>query len=617
MLLGIIAFEWRYATRRLTFAAAAATFALLGFALTSTGFGAVEIPVNAPYAITYTVGFLTLLSVFAVTVLVAPSLLRDTEHQMAELIYATAVTRTRYLLGRFVGSFLAAATAFAFALPGMLAATLRHPPERVAPFDLLHYLWPFFGLALPSMLFVAALLFTVAALTRSSLVTYLAGVCLYALYFLAAVVTNSPLLAASRPSTAEELIWSARVDPFGLSAFFEQTHHWTAAERAVQSFSWSGEFLLNRLIWLAVAAALLALAHRRFAFRVSLSRPRAEAAETRFEVGPGPERDGLTSTGGRAAAGSPGTGCAAYHPTAVRSGHSWRLLGSTARVELGAVFRSWPFAALMILWVGASALQIIENLRRGEFGTALYPTSGLILGHLQQPLMIFGLLLVIFFGAELVWRERTTRVSEIVDATAASSVVFLGGKLVALWTLVAVLIATSLGVALTIQLSTGYDRIEPGVLAALFYFGGVPLALIAVLVLLIQTLVPNRHAGMMVSLAAAALLTLGIPGSPEHPLLRYANGGPLSYSEFDGFGPGAWVFTAFIGYWSALAAVLGMVSYGLWRRGTDGGLRARLAALPRRWGRSGALLAAGLALVFLGGGAVLFHQVETVNGFQG
>src|SRR5262245_10511654 len=114
MLIGIARFEWRYVTRRIPFAATAAVFALLGFTLAATGFGAQDIHVNSPYAVSYATAFLSLISVFALTVLVAPSLLRDTEHQMVEIISSTAVTKARYLAGRFVGSFLAACCAFVF-----------------------------------------------------------------------------------------------------------------------------------------------------------------------------------------------------------------------------------------------------------------------------------------------------------------------------------------------------------------------------------------------------------------------------------------------------------------------------------------------------------------------
>ena len=90
-------------------------------------------------------------------------------------------------------------------------------------------------LALPTLFFVAALLFAVAAFTRSALATYVGGVLVYVLYFATAVLTSSPLLAQSRPTTAEELAAAALADPFALAAFFEQTHYWTAAERGVRT----------------------------------------------------------------------------------------------------------------------------------------------------------------------------------------------------------------------------------------------------------------------------------------------------------------------------------------------------------------------------------------------
>jgi ABC-2 type transport system permease protein len=593
MLLGIIGFEWRYVTRRITFAATAAVFALLGFVLAATGFGAQDIHVNSPYAVAYATAFLSLSSVFALTVLVAPSLLRDTEHQMGEIVYATSVTKTQYLVGRLVGSFLAVCTAFAFGIGGMMAGLLRHEPERIAAFDLGSYLGAFAVLALPSMAFVAALLFTLAALTRSTLATYVGGVGVYVLYFVAALLTNSPLMAASGPVSAQEMAVAALVDPFGLSAFFEQTHHWTAAERDVRSVSLTGNLLLNRVLWTTAAVLLVALAHRLFAFRVPGSGRRAPA--------PAP----LPSEQGDA-----------YRPAQVHAGTAWPAVLSAIRLEFRALLRSWPFLAILILWVGTAGIQIFENVRRAEFGSALLPTTGLILRHLDRPLLLFGLLVIVFFSGELVWRERTVRVAEIVDTTPASNALFFVSKALALLLLVGVLIAVAIGVGVTVQVASGYRPIEPGLHASLFYFGGLPLALFAVLALLIQTLAPNRYAGMLATLVAALLLPLGAPGSPDHPLLRYAAGGTVQYSEMNGFGPTAVLFTALMAYWTAFAGLLAFLTYGAWRRGSDTRLLLRLRALPRRWGTWARVAVSGCAVAFVLTGSALFHQLTLLNSYE-
>lgn len=592
MLTGIIGFEWRYVTRRLTFAVTAAAFALMGFVLSSTGFGSEGIHVNAPYAISESTAFLSLLSVFALTVLVAPSLLRDTEYQMGELVYATSVTKTQYLVGRFAGSFLAACSAFAFGIVGMVVGSLRHEAERLAPFALGPYLWAFLVFALPSMAFVAALLFTLAALTRSTLATYVGGVAVYILYFVAAIVTNSPLMASSGPVSAQEMAVAALVDPFGLSALFEQTHHWTAAERDVRAISLTGHLLLNRLVWLGAAGLLVALAHRLFAFRVSTP-ARAED--------PAPPASAPTGV---------------YRPVQVLRASAGPAVLSATRLEFRALLRSWPFVAILLMWVGTAGIQVIENLRRAEFGTALLPTTGLLLRNLDRPLLLFGLLVVVYFSGELVWRERMVRVAEIVDATPTSSAVFLASKALALFLLVGVLIAVALVVGVGLQLALGYRPIQPALHASLFYFGGLPLVLFAVLALFIQTLAPHRYAGMLGTLMAAVLLPLGAPGGPEHPLLRYAAGGTVPYSEMNGFGPTAAVFSGFMAYWTACAGLLVLVTYGVWRRGSEARLLSRLRALPSRWGLGARLAACGSAVAFVLTGGVLFHQLHVVNGYE-
>ena len=151
---------------------------------------------------------------------------------------------------------------------------------RGAPFHAAPYLWAFLVFALPSMAFVAALLFAIAALTRSTLATYIGGVVVYVLYFAAAVLAGSPLLASSGPVSAREMAVAALADPFGLSALFEQTHYWTAAERDVRPLALSGSLLANRLLWSAAALALMAVAHRVFAFRVTAPGRRPEEPET-------------------------------------------------------------------------------------------------------------------------------------------------------------------------------------------------------------------------------------------------------------------------------------------------------------------------------------------------
>ena len=153
MLSGVFLFEVRAHSGKLTFLTAAGFFGFLGFVTAASGFGPDDVDLNGPWAVANAMGLLSLGTVFSLTLFCAQSVLRDDEHQMTEIICSTAVTRRDLLLGRFLGSFAAAVLAFAAAPFGMaLGSLVAGDAERVVPFALVNYAWPFLVLALPSLL---------------------------------------------------------------------------------------------------------------------------------------------------------------------------------------------------------------------------------------------------------------------------------------------------------------------------------------------------------------------------------------------------------------------------------------------------------------------------------
>ena len=92
---------------------------------------------------------------------------------------------------------------------------------------------------IPNVLFATALLFAVATLTRSTLGTTVASVGLYVLYFISAALTDSPMMAGSRPGASGGLT-GAGLDPFGLTAFFYDTRHWTILEKNTRFIEFGG-----------------------------------------------------------------------------------------------------------------------------------------------------------------------------------------------------------------------------------------------------------------------------------------------------------------------------------------------------------------------------------------
>ncbi|QSQ24736.1 hypothetical protein JY651_07260 [Pyxidicoccus parkwayensis] len=594
MLGEVLRFEWRYQTRQAGFFVAVAAFLGLAFVFVGTGYGPDNVHINSPYSVMQSMGLLSLFSIFALGLFCANAALRDSEHKMEELVFATSIGKLTYLSARFSGALLAALTVFAVTAVGLMVAPhlLTVDPERVGDTEVLRYAWALAVMVLPNLLFAASLLFAVSVLTRSALASYVGAVFLYALYFVGSLLGNSPLMAGAAPQTAESLARSALLDPFGLSAFFAQTQYWTEAERNTRLLALDGPFLVNRVLWLGVSVCVLGFVYKVFAFRV------AAGSKTGREV----KEDSASAS-------------STYRPVESQVS-AWAALRSSVGLESRYVLKSGAFLSLLALWLFVVGMEVVAGTTRAEYGTRLFPTTGLLLPNLREVLSLIGTLTVVYFGAELVWRERVVRMSALLDATPVGSAVFYLSKLVVLALLLLVLAGTAVGLSILFQLSRGYTHVEPWLYLSLLYFTGLPLLLFAVAVLWLQTLSPNRYVGMFLALLLALALRQGARVGLEHGLLRYAGGPPVGYSDMDGFGAAAESFSAFMLYWSAFAGLLGLVTCGLWQRGVSPPLRERLAALPRVWGRRGTVAAAVCLGIFAITGAFIFHGTNVLNRYE-
>ncbi|MDP9193428.1 MAG: hypothetical protein M3P06_17175 [Acidobacteriota bacterium] len=600
MLMDIVRFEWRYHTRQISFIAAAALFFLFGFMVTATGFGPDNIHIDSPYSIAQSIGMLSLLSVFILANFCANAVVRDRETRMEEIVYTTSVGKLPFLAGRFAGSFLAAVTAFSTTALGMLVARFMpwHDPDRLGAVQPMHYLWALLVIAVPNMLFAAATLFALATVTRSLLASYAGSVLLYILYFAGSALTNSPLMASSVPGADESAWLAALLDPFALSAFFEQTRNWTPALRNTKLISLTGNFLMNRLLWTGVSLAILAVVYRLFSFRVIDS----------------PRRSALGNAANAALLHATESGGKPPHSKALRAEirpSDWAAYLSTVGIEIRTFLMTLPFLAMVLLWAGLAGFELHADITGGEYGAASYPASGMLFGTLYRPLTLLTTILLIYASAEIVWRERTLRLSGILNTTPVSNVVFVASKCTALAVLVLVITATGLLTATGIQLVRGWI-IDPALMLAFAYFLAAPLLLFAFVAVAIQTISPHKYLGMMIVLLVAVIGQLGPVMNWAHPLLRLGWVPGVMHSDMNGFGRTA-QFHAFIIYWAALAGLFLLLATTLWRHGAEG--FRRLRAILRIAPRSGRLMTVAFSATFIATGAFIFYNTNVLNAY--
>lgn len=545
MMKDIVAFEWRYHTRQVSFLGACLLFLIFGFALSASGFGPDNLAINSPFIIMESIGLLSLLSVFVLAVFSANAIVRDREYRMEEIVFSTAVEKRHFLSGRFAGSFLAAFTTFSVCVAGMLLGTflISHDSSRVAPLQIGHYLWALLVLALPNLLLAAVVLFGIATLTRSLLASSVGAVLIYVIYFAVSAWTNSPLMASSVPGGQNQWFISL-FDPFGLSAFFEQTRYWTPIERNSRLTTLSGVFLANRLLWLGIAAAGWAVVHRFFTFRL-LNERRAKVEK------PASAQQAATVP---------------YAPVEPSPSSNVAAFISATRLEVRSYLKTLPFLALTLLWAALALSEISSDIGSGEYGSKNYATTGLVLGAMQQSLQLIALVVLTYFSAEMLWRERTLRMNGILNATPTPSATFVLSKWAALSMLTAVLIATGIAVGVLYQFAHGYATIDWTLIAAFVWFNGAPLVLFAIVAVLVHTISPHKYLGMMMVLLLAVFMRQATLAGTFHHLWAFGSAPPVAWTDMNGFGPFAAPFNWYMLHWTLVGALLLTVAAAVWRR---------------------------------------------------
>lgn len=515
---------------------------------------------NAPVIIANQLGILSVLALFLVAMLIAGSVLRDTESGMSDLLYATPMRKSAYLLGRFLAGWACCLLVFALVTMSMLAASVMGgaDPDRIGPVSLWPYVWSMGVLVLPNLLFVTALLMLLAALTRSLLMVYV-GV----LAFM--VLWSAAGLLAQRQ---EGLLLGSLLDPFALRALAHATRYYTNADINQRLPELAGALLANRVVWSLVALALLTLTVWRFqplhagAARQSwLSRMASRLRRT-----PGRQQPVTTL--------APRSGAWLHRSPRWGISSAWRQCWSMLTLDLRGILRSLPFMIMLLLGIANFLVNyLVGGLR---IDSVPYPLTRLMLQELDGGLNAALGLVLLFYSGELVHKDRQARIDGLGDAMPVADWVPLLAKSGALLTMVLVYMTAGVPIAMLIQAVHGGVDYQPllylqGTLLAASWYGLMALALLA-----LQVLAGHRYLGyaLGVALLLSERLLQGI-GIDNH-LYGYAGLPTLLYSDMNGYGHYLTGWSWFVLYWTLFALALLLLAQAFWPRG-------QMPRWPQRW----------------------------------
>ncbi len=593
MLSSLLGFELKYHFRQLTFKIAALLFFALGILVIQGGFGGVDVHKNSPYVITVAVGILSLFSIFAITLFCANVVLRDTTHKMDALLFTTAVKRLPYFATRLLGLVIVVFFIICLALLGMYVGSIMTNPSQIGPYKLVYYLYPLFIFGLLNILFACSLLFGVAMLTRSVRAVYAVGVLLYILYWVASILGNSPLMAGPALKANEHSLLPFLLDPFGLASVFGDTRSWSDLQRNSQLFPISRVFLLNRLLWTALTTVLVILCYRLFQFRLYMpaknNRQKKQKASTLIPY-------------------------KSYQGYPQGFLYGWKSFASQLKLELISLFKNIPFMVMLLLWIFMFAMELKDILFEGSYGIHAYPSSGIIAEEIRS--MKPAMLLIIFFAAELLARERASNMQALIYSSPIRSVTLWGAKSLTIGVLVATLVTLNICIGIVMQLIGGYSPIELPVYLSLYYYSGLPLFLFALLVIFIQTLITEKYLGMLISLVVTFIILFGNRLGIEHYLLRYASVPDLNFSAMNGFGHYAKAFNWYMLYWACFAAIFSLLTIGIWKSSTHITFKQRIRSIGNRLGKTGGFLLLISLLGCISAGTYIYRATNITGKYK-
>lgn len=544
---------------------------------------------NSPYVVQNFYAVMGILSLLMTAAFVNNAAARDFAYNTWQMLFTTPVRRRDFLLGRFLGA------AFVSVIPllGVSLGVLLAPfapwadGDRFGPLLLNGHLQGLLTMAIPNTLLIAAIIFAVAAWTRSTVTSFLAGLLLIVLY----------TVAGSFLSDMKDERIAMLLDPFGIRTFALMTKYWTVSERNQLAVGWEGMMLWNRLLWLGVAAVIFGVSAVRFQFTERTPRrwfrrkPRALAVEMAMPVSLVPSA----------------------LPVARPS--RWAQFAGAWRTEFFGLVKTTSF----IVIVAGAMLNMTPSLIMGAggmYGLSTFPVTYRILEMIAGTLYLFSIGIITYFAGVLVWKERDARMDEIHDAAPHPSWINFAAKFTALLGALLIIQFVAMLVGIGVQTWYGYRRYQLGVYTLeLFFLDFSMFFFFALLAFVFHVLSPNKYIGYFAFVTYLVVMAfVKEPLNIATRMVDYGDRPSYVYSDFYGYAPFISTWSWFTVYWAAFAAILALATLYFWQRGRETDWRHRWRMALTRMNRP---LFAGVVWVFVALAGWVYYNTKVLNTLRG
>jgi ABC-type transport system involved in multi-copper enzyme maturation permease subunit len=590
----IILFEIQNRIRRpaiYLYFAAVLIFTVGSFATGSLPLGEKE-HINSPYLMAMWCAGISMMMTLVSSSIMGSALYRDIEYNTKDYYLTYPITKAGYFWGRFLGSFCSMLFIASAILIGIFVGAKLGPamgwtdPKQYGLNKLSYYLYPFFIMALPNLLFTSSLFFGLVAITRNVKVIYSGGVLLFLGYFISIFFFNN-----SNNATIINL-----ADPFGLNGIRFLSDAANSVQKNTSLLPVEGSFLLNRIVWSGIGLAILIYTYLRFHFEKFFSGKKDKAAI-----------DQSTAQINRSVMQNPKVGFS--------GSYNRSTLGNLIKLELGNIFRDNYF--WIILSSGMIFLGFVFSMGIREFGVPDYPRTVLLFNIFNEVFPFFIFFIVIFYTGETLHRDRVTRYAFINDSLPPPNWVLNGSKLISLLILGAVLTFLPAIVAIVVQTAKGFYQFNFPVYFIYLFVVILPSLLEMVLFsYMLHVVINNKFVAHAIGISFWVIVFfLRTTDIFNYNLLLYSGTPEFGISDMDGMGhmiaPVSW----FNLYWLLFGGLLVIVSALFYYRGMTASFKERLQLLKERFDNKTRIFTVALLLIFLPVTVYIYYNVSYLNDF--
>lgn len=546
---------------------------------------------NAPYVIQNYYAMMSLICLLMTTAFMNATASRDFSSGMYQFVFSSPIKKSDYFFGKFLGAVIISVIPLLGVTIGSILASMLSPIFDMSPADRFGdiyfsgHIWGILAFAIPNVIIAGTIIFGLAILFRSNIISFIGTIFLLILYGVSAGFTKD---------IKKEWL-SSLLDPFGFRPFGIITKYFTVDEKNTLAVTLTGDLLYNRFLWLAISLVILLFVYKNFSFAAKTIKT-IKNKKSQAEVAPKIDYN-------------------TQFKTVESNVFNLNIFLGLVKFEAKAIIKNPTFVILISL--GLVNLIVGLTSFSGNLGSKQYPVTYHVVGIIEESFTLFIVGFITFYSGVLVWRDRDSKIDEIKDSTPIQSYVFFFSKLIAVVITIIIIMILAIIFGIITQIFYSYSNYEVAVyIKSLLVIRLSDFLFLTVIALFLHYLINNRYIGyfafIVFYILNSVLFTLF---EIDTNMLHFGSRPSIIYSDMNGFGPFVKGYIWFSVYWVLFCVLICFIILAFYIRGKEFKFKKRLIIATSHLFKNKLVITISV-IAFILCTAFVYYNTENLNAYN-